>query len=223
MRRLLFLFALVSCSAFAGSVALTAFSGGGTGNFVNTFGNVTVGWSFTVNTALTVDGLGLFDCHLYTCSGSLTQDHAVGIWDSTGQLLVSGTVSPGDTLSAGFRWVTVSNTLLSPGTYTIGALYTPTVRLNTDAPDDFYSLGNTSVSTNAAITFLGAAYTEAATLSKPGNLNTSSRGRFGPNFDFTVNEASSVPEPGTLSAALLGGVALALLRRRRQAAAQLRQ
>ena len=54
-------------------------------------GPYTLGWQFKVNTAIDVTALGVFD----SGQDGLVESHDVGIWDSTGNLLVSATVQSG--------------------------------------------------------------------------------------------------------------------------------
>src|SRR4051812_42963539 len=80
-----------------------------TGGNANTFGgNTTVGWEFTLNSPMLVDGLGFWDHG----SDGLVNTHDVGIWNSsnTALLLTSTTVTNGSstpvasTSTAG-RWL----------------------------------------------------------------------------------------------------------------------
>ena len=83
----------------------------------------TFGWSFTANSDINVVDLGVFD----DSQNGLTDSHQVGIWDSSGTLLVSATVPSGTgaTLDDQFRTVSVSSTeLLAGQKYFIGTLYT---------------------------------------------------------------------------------------------------
>ena len=98
-----------------------------TGGNANTFGgNATVGWEFTLNSPMLVDGLGFWDHG----SDGLVNAHDVGIWNTsnTALLLASTTVTNGSstavasTSSTG-RWLfnNISAITLSPGTYVVGA------------------------------------------------------------------------------------------------------
>lgn len=96
----------------------------------STFADSTLGWDFQVTQELVVTDLGFFDM-LETTSGSigdgLFEAHAVGIWDESGTLLVSGVVAGGTAApeESGFRYVAVPETELQPGvTYIIGAHFT---------------------------------------------------------------------------------------------------
>jgi hypothetical protein len=96
-----------------------------------------VGWEFTVNSAVTVSGLGYYDytadsglAGLTACcgtapqtTGGLTESHQVGIYNSSGVLLVSATVPAGTAgiLVNDFRYTGITPVVLAPGSYTITA------------------------------------------------------------------------------------------------------
>ena len=48
-----------------------------------------IGWQFTVNAPITVDGLGLFDVN----PAALSENHQIGLWDNGGNLLAQTTVT----------------------------------------------------------------------------------------------------------------------------------
>jgi len=73
----------------------------------------TLGYSFTTTVSFDINALGVW----YDGQG---YSHAVGLWDSAGNLLVSTTVLPTDTVFGHFQYDPVSY-LLAPGTYVIGA------------------------------------------------------------------------------------------------------
>src|SRR5437867_2623857 len=111
-------FALAVSPVFADTLAA---------NFANTTGSslsnppFTLGWKFTVNTAITVTWLDLFDDN----QNGLVESHQVGIWTTGGTLMVSATVDAwvADPLHDKFRAKAVAATLLAPGDYNIGALF----------------------------------------------------------------------------------------------------
>jgi hypothetical protein len=88
--------------------------------------NSNYGWSFSVTSPLTVDGLGLWDAG----SNGLFESHEVGLWLTStpipeGVLLASATVSNAQSVavasaSASGRWLfsSVPVVTLNPGTYT---------------------------------------------------------------------------------------------------------
>jgi hypothetical protein len=73
----------------------------------------TIGYSFTTTVSFNINALGVW----YDGQGF---SHAVGIWDSVGNLLVSTTVQPTDTVFGHFQYDPVTYTL-APGSYVIGA------------------------------------------------------------------------------------------------------
>lgn len=75
----------------------------------------TAGYSFTTTTTFDINALGIWD----NGSGNSGQ---VGIWNSTGTLLVSTTVSGAAPEIDDFQWNSV-NFVLAPGSYTIGATF----------------------------------------------------------------------------------------------------
>ena len=152
-----------------------------------------LGWQFTVNTAIDVTALGVFD----SGQDGLVESHDVGIWDSTCNLLVSATVQSGttDPLTDQFRYVDVSTTLLNPGVYNIGAVWLDGSDFNT-FPGDVNNFA-----TIPDITFNSPAYIGGGTLADPTNNDVGTLpSYFGPNF--------KTPEPSTV---LLLGVQMLLV------------
>lgn len=193
--------------AIAGSAsgqAVTGFSGGS--EFAIFYGGSTgdvVGWRFDVNTSIILTDIGVWNGDSQLSPG-LTSDHRVGLWDSAGNLLTSGSAGPGDPTVGGWNYGDVADVVLVPGErYTLGAMYT-------SDDDDAYISSPASMglapeinpNTNGvfpSVGDLGFVFpTEDST-----NL-----ARLGPNFLFT-----DVPAPA--SAALLGLGGLAAARRRR--------
>jgi hypothetical protein len=203
--------------AFADSLALD-FTGGTYPTGIRLLDS-TVGWTFTVNSSVTVAALGVFDFG----SDGLALSHQVGIWDSTGTLLVSTTVSGSGTLtvnstSTDGQWVFNGAMLLSsagaatlgPGQYTIGALYTSL----TDGTHDIVMAHATST-TDPAITFGDTAETLGSSFVQPTFLFPAANdGGFGPNF-LLVSDAVLAPEPATWGLMILAFAGLGFARRRR--------
>ena len=86
----------------------------------------TVGWSFTLLTTMTVDGLGVWDEN-----GDGIQDpQLVGLWSSAGALLSSATVdgsskaTPSASSAGQWLFTAVTPLVLDPGDYVLAALYT---------------------------------------------------------------------------------------------------
>lgn len=173
---------LISSLSFADSVALLP---GSTSMVVAGGGNLTYGWQFTVTSPIAVTGLGYYAVPL------LLNNHEVGIFSSSGSLLLSATIPAGDYLSNvingdDFAFVSVPSFTLVDGTYVIaggsfdsgdGAIYSSSSL--TTIPE--ITLGPTGL------------YTSGSTFSFP--TLTHPGGPFlGPNFEVesaTVSESSS--------------------------------
>ena len=100
------------------SPALQAISPGTVGGDPSFSGSL--GYSFSLSQAYVVSALGFYDEQ----QDGLLSSHMVGIFDATSQaLLISGTVpsGSGSPLQAGFRWLSVPQQVLSPGSYVIAA------------------------------------------------------------------------------------------------------
>jgi hypothetical protein len=204
MKKLVFLMFLAAVllvpAASAGTLALDITTN--TGNVGTTY-SWSLGWQFTVNSSITVDGLAFYD-------NTDRQNHDVGIFDNgTQTLLVSATV-PACTLSIGTApWCVQSVTpyVLGVGTYDIMAV----------TGNDNYTWSPLTLTTIPQISFVQDEFYNnppSAALTFP-NQSDGSQGFFGPSF--TVQEGSGVPEPA--SVLLIGGGLLlaAGLRRRRHA------
>jgi protein with PEP-CTERM/exosortase system signal len=146
-----------------------------------------------------VTQLGLWD----EGSDGLNTSHDVNIWTSTGMLLATTTIPSGTgaTLTDGFRYVSITPLLLSAGSYTIGAFYSP----NSDNVRAFAD----TITTASGVTYVGSR--SALGFGFPTGAGPP-MGTFGPNFQFGP---ASVPDTGsTLS--LLGFASLGLVALRRK-------
>ena len=160
-------------------------------------GNATVGWSFTVLSSVDVDGLGFFDFE----SNGLLSSHQVGLWNSSGTLLASATVTSGSTVVASTslngQWLFESIapvTLNSGETYTVGAELFP-------GGDRAFS--QTLATLDSNVNFgIDDLVSPSAGFAKPtltGSLL--GNGYFGPNFTYTSGGGgggSAVPEPSSI-------------------------
>jgi hypothetical protein len=168
---------LVPFSASAISVAAVDFTSPTT-DFTNDAWSL--GFQFTTNKILTVTDLGFYD----DLKNDLTESHDVGIYNSLGSLLVSGTVNPGDTLDGWFRYVSVAPTTLQAGQTYFAAATTGS---------ENYTWNPNGFIVNPDINFIGAAYQSSTTLVFPGSGPDGNNGYFGANF-----KSVPIPEPLTI-------------------------
>lgn len=158
------------------------------------------GWRFTADEDITLTTLGLWDDD----DDGMDIEHPIGIWEfSSGTLLASGVIhaGTGDLLIDHFRYIDVPDVDLAAGVDYVLGFHTAS------SNSDKMVYGGPLIDwvVDPAITYLDARYGGSPSLAMPGPSVTTTYYRFGPNFQF-------VPEPGTLSLLLIGG--LALLRRR---------
>lgn len=178
MRRGLILICILGLTAVASGQAVTGFSGGSQyGSYYGDPPGDVVGYRFTVSAPLEVSDLGIWNAD----STGLNAAHQVGIWDASQVLVASASPGPGGTVVGQWTYASITPVTLSPGqTYTIGGLYTAT-------DGDSYISGATSMTTAPEVTWVQSTYPASAGLgfAYPAS-NSTSAGRFGPNFLFTV-------------------------------------
>lgn len=159
------------------------------------------GWTFLVNTPIVLTDLGYYD----EGGDGLTQNHPVGLWDNTGSLMASTTVTGACSLGeTDFRYSAVSSLVLNPGIYyTVGALRTngETIRYNVSG-----------VTTAPEVTYVIPVFHLSPTLALPGTPANATSGIFGATFRFR-----SLPEPGSLLLLSVAGLLALTLRRRKKA------
>lgn len=202
--------AVVACLAVTRAQAVgpaVSFSSPGTliNNWSSTLDGFSLGWEFDVLKPVWVGRLGYFN---YGPLGAgITTPHQVGIFDASGNLLVSATVNPGDPVQGWFAWKPLTSPFLLPvGTgYRIAA---------TTGPLDLYTYSVSSITVDPDIAWVTNRYvrTPTSTLLFPTRTIGSYPGYhfFGPNFDI-------VPEPATVQLPLLlSFAALAWWRRNRR-------
>ncbi len=174
-------------------------------------GGHTFGYSFTVTANTPITGLGVFD---WNSDGLLANKIAVGLWDASGPTLLASTAItnasfPIASTSANGRWLEqpVAPFVLTPGTYVLGALYTNA--------GDFFASTIAIPSTIPGVTFGGAQYDASNNFVYPGTPDAlDSPGYFGPTA-FFGDRTSSVPEPGSVTLLVAGGLSCLMLRRRK--------
>jgi hypothetical protein len=167
-----------------------------------------VGWEFTVNSAITVDGLGYFDFD----TNGLLASHVVTLWTLGGTPLASATVTSASTLVASTStfgdWLfeSIAPLTLAPGSYVIGA----SQPISTDN-DALFATAVTIPEVTYVRSRLGVGLG-----SFPSILDGAEDGRFGPNL--RTGAAVPTPEPSLLAlfATGLAMVGLARSRRRRR-------
>jgi hypothetical protein len=139
----------------------------------------TLGYEFTTTTTFDINALGVWDTGPSTGS---SQNQQVGIWDSSGNLLVSTTVLGTAPDIDNFQWAPVSYSL-APGTYTIGATF-----YNTDFPNQA-----TGITTLAGYTWVSDEQIIGGGLNEP----TNSIGGYGDNGILWADFSVQAPEGGS--------------------------
>lgn len=164
-------------------------------------GAFTLGFTFQVNSTISVDGLGFFD----DGKNGLTQSHDVGLWTGTGTLLASATVTNANALDSWFRYATISTLTLAPGTYVVAAT----------TGTENYAFEPTGFFTAPQITFVQDAFIFGPILAFPTQTDPGTAvGFFGGNVRLATVGAA-VPESGLTAIILaLGLGCLVALRRR---------
>jgi hypothetical protein len=163
-----------------------------------------IGWEFTVNQGFSINGLAYFDYN----GNSLTENHSVALYKSTGELVASTTVSPTDSIlgAASWRFHSISETTLQSGlSYIIVAT----------AGNDPYTYNPADVSYFSKISYVTDVFDSTGSglpviwtsTESVGSVQGIDNGTFGPNFVAT-------PIPGAIF--LLGPamVGLAGIRRK---------
>jgi hypothetical protein len=167
----------------------------------------TLGYEFQLSRTFDITALGYWAPGLVVANGyQATQQ--VGVWDSSGNLLASATVSDTDPIIGHFQYQTISTLVLGPGTYMIGGTYDGGV---------FQSFA-TGVTSQPGYTWVTDEWTYGPGLNDP---TTSSGGTYGANGIFQVDLATSstaTPEPGYYGVLALGVGTLAAMANRRKKA-----
>lgn len=163
----------------------------------------TLGWEFTVNSTVNLTAFGFFND-----GGAISTSHQVGLWDTSGNLLTSGTVGPSasDTTIGLFDYSTTAPYTLQAGTtYVIGALL---------SSSDAYYVDPSSIGPDPSISWVQGQYDTngAAALTFPQTALDPAFGEgyafFGPSFEVASLAPPGVPEPTSLIAVPVGMVML---------------
>lgn len=168
--------------------------------------NWTMGYSFTVLRTLQLNALGFYD----TFGDGMSTDHSVGLWNSSGSLLRSATVTNASPLNGFFRYASVATLLLAPGTYTLGATTT-----NGADPVKFAGFITSLTSIPEISSDFQPLFTAGSALTLPtDDAIPGEPGFFGPNMDVTIPAPELDPTGASLP--LFAGLALLYGAKRRR-------
>jgi PEP-CTERM motif len=202
------IFGVLFVGAPAQAQLLVDFTGGFTTPFTTSQG--TGGWEFSVGaTPVTVNALGFWD----EGGDGIGNSHQVGLWDSSQNLLRSGTVTNASTIVASTsldgRWLFVSipQITLSNGTFVVAATYD-----GRGGADPDLARVAPFTTTMPGITLITGRQAIGAGLPFPNQVLAFNV--FGPTLA-NLNGAAA-PEPGTAALLATGALGALALRRRRK-------
>ena len=180
----------------------------------------TIGFLFSVNTAVNLTDLGYWD----EAGDGLIDQHQVGIWNAVTNALVASVTVPsgtGGTLLNGFRFVSVGTPIaLAAGNYVLGGF---TLAATENAPRDRFLIEPT-LTPASQLSFIENRSVTGGSLALPTTTSPFLNAAFfGPNLQIAAIDPPNgqVPEPSTM-VSMAFGVALVVIgvyRRRTSAAA----
>ena len=178
---------LAAAAVLLGAVAGPAHAQSLAANFTSvttdyTNGSWNLGWEFNVLQPIFVNSLAFYDDGM----NGLTENHDVGIWDPSGNLLGSATVTNSDPLTGFFRTHGVTPFLLAVGNgYRVAGV----------SGSENYTWAPNGFSTIPEVQFVQDRWTLSTSLVYPTDSNDGADGAafFGGNFGTT-----STPEPASL-------------------------
>jgi len=185
--------AVMAASAQAQTLGLDITGPGGLASPV-TGPAYTLGWEFAVNTAVTIDELGVWD----ESPTGLSNSHSVVLWTTAGLLKASVSIATGTSVASAspdgeWRFESIPPLVLQPGNYVLGATFVSSgdasrAVVTTSTPDEITFVGNRECTGGCSgLTF-------------PANSNIVDDGYFGPNLRF-----SPPPVPTTVPIGLNPG------------------
>lgn len=168
------------------------------------------GWTFSANQDVVVSGLGYYA----DPTNGFVDGNEVALYDSTGTLLASATVTNLFPLTGHFRYVTIAPiTLLAGHTYQVDGV----------SHGNNYTWNDAGFTTNSAITYVSNSWVNGTSTPdfQSAVKTDTSFGYHGPNvFLGEPVFTGAVPEPETYAMMLAGlGVVGLIVRRRKQTAA----
>lgn len=159
----------------------------------------TLGYAFTLSDATTVNALGFW------AGGNLTS-HRVAIWDMSGNMLTSGTVTAAHALLSNYRYDSIAPLLLGAGSYVIGGEF-----FSGSFPTDLSGVTNVATYGWTEDRYAGAGFTFPT---------STSAGGYGQQgiavVNFSIVHTAAVPEPASWAMMLMGfgGIGFSLRRRK---------
>jgi hypothetical protein len=156
----------------------------------------TIGWSFSISQPITITALGTFGGTAGGAGGTVQGITPVSLWTQSGTLLDSTIVGPGTAGSLfvppggqGAWYEPVTPTVLTPGTYIIGAQYQENWTLTLVDPFDQGATFSPQITFEGTQSIPGAGF--PAGNSGRVSLVGAAQGYWGPNFLYAVPEPSS--------------------------------